>query len=104
MLVLETISSHAIPDQPHLSATSGVRLFADAKGNATVQVHLEPGPACPLRPVWRVAEVTSTAEVSTVLDASAAAFEVPAPPGLSDQIKRMSDQVRASHSQVCARI
>lgn len=103
-LLMQQVDVYNVQELPELSVTCTVRLYLGPKGMVTVHVHLEPGPDTPLRPIWHVKDVTTRGEIGQLVDGAVFAFSTLASAIQAPMIRKMSDQVRASHPSFFARV
>ena len=103
-LVLTSVSALKSMTVPALTATRTIRLYATPDGALTAQVEVAPGQSCPLRPVWRVKQILSIEDLHALHKQVAQAFALLAPQDRVDQVKSLSEAVRAVHPPLFARI
>lgn len=96
-LVVEHVAVLKCNQASAFSVTRSLRLYLGSDGLLTCQVHIEPGPDTPLRPVWCVADVASVEDLGRLLCRAAHAVSAIAGADVAAEIKELSDDVRALH-------
>jgi len=103
-LALMDVSSHfEMAGASGGTALRHLRLYTGADGKITAQVHLDPGETFPSRPVWRVRQVSSIADVNDLLKEAAEALQSQTPSERKHQTLKLSNHVRTATPPLFAR-